>query len=239
MFNKIYANGCSYTNDPALHQWQQPNFIDQLGQHYQVPVQNFALAGSCNRRIIRTTLRDSLTLDKHNLIIMQLTHLERTEKPFTPGQNNHWKMSFNGSKHELHESIKPSNREFEPLNDVYMSAWIKFFDPVAEAYNLATDLLLLLNFLRHRQIPFVVLPYISLLTEQEQSELNQSIISSTLLDLLQNPGFFCSNIFSYINPTFHDDPSRNTLGIGHLDAGGHQQLCQYLINLIDNQLKLQ
>ena len=89
----IYGNGCSFTNDDYIRRTlDQPVYLDFLAENFGTTVTNDGLPGSCNRRIIRNTLRAATEFDSSTLILVQLTFLQRTEKPYTPGQKNAWKM---------------------------------------------------------------------------------------------------------------------------------------------------
>jgi len=109
---QIYVNGCSFTKDIYVSQVLGDKlYSDYLSEHYGIPVINRGMPGSCNRRIIRTTARDCLSLDKDTFVIVQLTFLQRFQ---VSADSNVWQVSenFDPGQEEILRSVKlndPSN----------------------------------------------------------------------------------------------------------------------------------
>ena len=75
-------------------------------------VHDRGLPGSCNSRIIRTTIRDCCELIKRNepiVALIQLTFLDRYEYAGEPTADNQWKYE-NG---DLFESVTPAQLHTE------------------------------------------------------------------------------------------------------------------------------
>ena len=228
--SQIYTNGCSFTYDNHVyHDLKGLAYGDILANQYGVTFLNMGLPGSCNRRIIRTTLRDALNFDSSTLVIVQLTVLERTEKAFTPGSDNDWKMNCLQSQGEYHESLKsnsPGN-----LNQEYFKTHIKFFDECAALNDLAADLIMLTGYLQKKHIPYYVFSYQPLVSksistrvyndcfqQQLRTDPNvMNILTDSLTDRL-GPGDW----YYDVAPKF----------IGHLSPLGHNRAAEILDQLI-------
>ena len=77
----IYSNGCSFSiNEPH-------SYADYVAQSLNAELINKGQLGACNRRIIRTTMRDLLEIKSNNvmaligLAIMGRTELWRNDQP--------------------------------------------------------------------------------------------------------------------------------------------------------------
>lgn len=226
----LYTNGCSFTYDNYVyHDLKSFTYGDNLAKSYGTSFSNMGLPGSCNRRIIRTTLRDSLEFDSNTLVIVQLTILNRTEKTFTPGQDNEWKMYNNQSLEEYHESIKGNDRE--KINQEYYKTHIKFFDERAELTNLTADLIMLTAYLQKQNIPYYVFSY-------------QPLAPDNIIDQIYNDRFQQQlrkdpRIMNILTDSLTDrlgkgvwyyDESDNAPG--HLNPGGHVRAAEILQPLI-------
>jgi hypothetical protein len=222
----IYANGCSFTSDNFIrYNLGKSCYPEIIAQHRGVSCTNAALPGSCNRRIIRNTLRDTLAFDSTTLVIVQLTFLTRTEKPYTPGQNNEWKMEY--ANEEYHESIKDNSNE--PINQKYFETYMRFFDEQAELTNLAADIIMLTGYLRSKQIPYFVFSYAPLIT---------NAIPSVSHDLLQQSLSCDSAVLNIITDSLVSRLDKGNWfydpAPGHLSAEGHQHAAEVLEKLLSN-----
>lgn len=77
MFNRLVVNGDSYTNSYTVGGGHQ-DLSTQLGIAESV---SLTLPGSCNSRIIRTTLKDSYITEEPTLYVVGLSFLHRNELP--------------------------------------------------------------------------------------------------------------------------------------------------------------
>lgn len=228
--SQIYTNGCSFTYDNHVyHDLKGLAYGDILANQYGVTFLNMGLPGSCNRRIIRTTLRDALNFDSSTLVIVQLTVLERTEKAFTPGSDNDWKMNCLQSRGEYHESLKSNSTG--SFNREYYNTHIKFFDARAALNELAADLIMLTAYLQKQHIPYYVFNYQPLVSkaisnqiynDQFQQQLRtdpnaMNILTDSLSDRLGTGDWYYD-----VAPGF----------IGHLNPLGHKRAAEILNQLI-------
>ena len=146
MITRLVANGCSY-----ILEYSQGGLKD-LSQRLGIDFyENLALAGSCNGRIIRTTLKDSYQTSMPTLYVIGITYLSRHELPLLSGRpetdgkwqsiNNNFKKQTNLDSHFSHNDIKE-----------YCSLWDKFTILGIEdlAVNLQYQLLSLRDSLQYR-----------------------------------------------------------------------------------------
>jgi len=224
----IYGNGCSFTNDDYIRlTLHQPVYLDLLAEQFKITVTNNGLPGSCNRRIIRNTLRAATDFDSTTLVLVQLTFLQRTEKIYTPGQDNAWKMLY--STEEYHESIKDDSSE--KLNKSYFDTWFRFFDEKAEITNLATDLIMLSSYLDSRKIPYLIFPYVQLTREQTRIEVQADRLQTTLAQDSCVLNILSDSLISRLDGDMYYDAD-SSVEIGHLSPEGHKAAANVLANLI-------
>ena len=224
---KIYVNGCSFSFHPDAG---FPMYSEIIGDHYKIDYINRAWPGSCNRRIIRTTLRDSLDLPPGSLAIIQLTFLGRTEKVYSGHPDSAWKMLPDSAQEEYHESIKLVDSS-DPDENAYMSFWLRYFDEPAELTDLASQIIMLTGHLKSRGIDYFIYPHLAL---ADQSAVNCVSDDRLMKEISQDP-----KIFNFLGPGladimdnedfYHDGPKR------HFNAAGHQKAADWLLDKI-NQL---
>ena len=78
----LYSNGCSYTANFDLG--PQDRYPKIIADRLELDCEQGAEPGSCNERIIRTTIADCLKLKQKNkdiIALIQLSHIHRTEYP--------------------------------------------------------------------------------------------------------------------------------------------------------------
>lgn len=188
-FKHIYANGCSFTADNYQLSNNQPVYVDVLAQKFNATSENHAIPGSCNRRIIRSTLRDSYALPDDTLVIVQLTDMRRTERASVPTADTIWKFSHQDYK----ESVKPNsnfsltgayNDSLYPENVKYSEMFLTYYNELAELTDLIADVLMLTAHLRSRRLNYFVFPYMPLLENNKSKaqvpQLNNNILNGEL-----------------------------------------------------------
>lgn len=230
-YNHIYVNGCSFTGDWQRRGSNQPTYGNFLADHYNATFHNAGKPGSCNRRIIRSTVRDSINLPENTLAVIQLTFLHRTEKYSPITDKNSWKFDFQDYK----ESVKPDNLD-EPENQQFVNEFIKQYNDAAELTTLIADVLMLTKLLESRKIDYIIFA----LPQLVQDTTVQHEISKTLLgyDLAQNPkvlNIVTNSMFALLgNGDFYYDGDGLNGIIGHLNTLGHQRITEILLSLINS-----
>lgn len=96
MIRRLVVNGCSYMD----HYARGGGHVD-LAEQLTIPTaQSLTLPGSCNNRIIRTTLKDSYTTDQPTLYVVGLSFLSRSE--LTVGHDLEFKGRWISFQNQIH-----------------------------------------------------------------------------------------------------------------------------------------
>jgi hypothetical protein len=212
----LYSNGCSYTANLLLPPEQKYPYL--LSKRLNWNLQTAAIPGSCNRRIIRCTIRDCIKLLSNNesiFALIQLTHLSRIEYA---GQGNSWRYA----KDDMYESLNgidhPDNT---PLgNDLVRSSFL-LHNEHAELTRLMSDLVGLVGFFKQHNIKYLI--YFG----------SEILVSPTEL---ANDTFY-----QYLKQDLGvlDLVGFNMLGLTgeqrHPDKTGNEIIANYFFNLLDEQ----
>jgi len=223
MISHLYVNGCSFVHDMSIPVHE--HFVNQIAQKRGWTHTNAGWPGSCNRRIIRSTLKHSLEFDHTTQVIVSLSFLSRTEinvydnwdpeDPRMPRED--W---FQGIKAE-HTS--------DQFRD-YRETWIRNFNDYGQAVDLATDVLMLTSHLRSRNIPYLIYSYHpGLIAHRLRSKLGQHPIFQALnkdlgvIDLFEDS--LCERLTA--GNWWYDGTN------GHLNSRGHAHAADVLLELIN------
>lgn len=222
MINHLYVNGCSFVRDNTIP--DDKHFVAHMAQRHGWTYTNAGWPGSCNRRIIRSTLKHSLDFNSDTRIIVSLSLILRTEiniydnwdptDPRMPSED--W---FQGIK---------NNHTGEQFRD-YREAWIRNFNDYGEIVNLATDILMLTSHLRLRNIPYLIYSYNPMIPPNlrlilKQHRLFQELRRDTcILDLSEDS--LCQKLGA--GNWWYDGVN------GHLDSAGHVRAADVLLKLIN------
>ena len=162
----IYGNGCSYS-DPHWHPAvNEKTHVEYVGEMLGGFVLNKAISGSCNRRIIRTSLYDiieqrrlnpkqkiialiSLTFEmRSDLWVDDITVTAPEESHFTSHQfsiETNWKELLLSGK-SMGKNQASSRHETPMLSSRFLNKLREgkafFFSPYAERINLLADLIM-------------------------------------------------------------------------------------------------
>ena len=153
MINRLVVNGCSYMNYYA-----KGNGHIDLAEKLKIhEVESLAMNGSCNARIIRSTLRDCYTTKQPTLYVIGLTFFHRFELSIRTGDpepDGKW-VSFNGIGssmfHDYEENITKKDL------DTYEKLQAKFTQCKDNGLDLQWRLLSLIDTLHyngHRAVIF-------------------------------------------------------------------------------------
>ena len=151
----LYSNGCSFTDWRYIPREHRYPVI--IGERMNWSVHDRGLPGSCNSRIIRTTIRDCCALlDKHEPVValIQLTFLDRYEYPGQATADNRWKYE-NG---DLFESVTPgqySTEESEVVRSWARSSLLLHNDEAAYL-QLFASIIGLVGFFRQHSIRYYI-----------------------------------------------------------------------------------
>ena len=153
----VYVNGDSY---PAVSGGLR--YSEFLGQYYNCESINAAIAGSCNDRILRTSLRDLMQLKEiHDdiKVVISLSFILRTELWDTDRQvtrfvNDGDFVSFQ-STHAKNWTVNPELEDSKFKQ--YTKQWLTWYNVEAITTNLLKDILLFSSWCTLNKIKYVIL----------------------------------------------------------------------------------
>jgi len=145
--DRLVVNGCSYMQFYA----RGAGHVDLAAALNIKQYQSLAESGSCNHRIIRTTLRDSFTTVEPTLYVIGLTFLSRYELPVNQDRtewDGKW-LSFT-TQGSVYTDIDPgvSKKDLDHYRDTWLRVNLISVDELVE--DLQYRLLSMCDSLRHR-----------------------------------------------------------------------------------------
>jgi len=236
--DRLVINGCSYMKSYAAG-----NGHGDLASRLNIrEYQSLAEYGSCNNRIIRTTLRDSVVNPAPTLYVIGVTFVSRYELPVNQDRDNldgKW-LSFTtaGSVNPPTAIIDPcvSKKDLESYQDIWLKINLASVDEFAE--DLQYRLLSMCDSLNHRGhgcIVFntaeAVLDYVLDQDKFQPMKSRREIIGG--LAWRSIPWQFDQGAAWSPEDQHHDRNCR------HVAPGQHQWLNQYLTNYIQEHTILQ
>ena len=156
----VYSNSCSFGAANQGHKI----YPDIIAEKISGKLHNNGMGGSCNRRIIRTSLRSLIELkETHSdiLALIGLTFISRTElwqphlqlKTSNDGDFHsitNWKAGLLSTVHpDSHKLAGPKVRD-------YYKNWLLHFSKEAAVTNLLSDIIMLYNFAVHNNIKILI-----------------------------------------------------------------------------------
>ena len=236
--DRLVINGCSYMKSYAAGNGHG----DLAAQINATQYHSLAEYGSCNNRIIRTTLRDSFVNLIPTLYVIGLTFLSRYELPVNQDRcdpDGKW-LSFTtaGSVYPPTAIIDPYMRkkDLESYRDTWLKINLASVDELAE--DLQYKLLSMCDSLNHRghscmvfNTAEAVLDYVLDQSKFQPLRSQRQIIGG--LKWKSIPWQFDQGATWSINEEHLDRNSR------HVAPGQHQWLNQYLTNYIQEHTILQ
>ena len=207
----LYTNGCSYTANKWIS--DQERYPQLVANHFGWHLQDRSHPGSCNDRIIRTSMRDCIQLIKANQPIMaliQLTHASRTEYAPVSQTNTEWKQ-WNDTGFE---SIKPGE-DLEPDVGTFMKHYTLMFDQQASMVKLLSAVIGLAAFFRQHSIQYRIY--------NGPPDLNQFEPEQFSSYLCQDPNVLDLDKFNMLALTGSDN---------HPDQDGMRSIADYFIKIL-------
>jgi hypothetical protein len=245
-FPLIYCNGDSYSADGIYPGLKGNTYVNVIANKCNGFAINSAVAGSSNRRIIRTTVYDMLEHRKINprqktIVLMGLSYEMRGElwdnhhSPTDPKESHfvthQFSSQLNWRDRLLSEldigSLNKYNQE-EKFFKKYSEGRAYFYSPYQERINLLCDLIMLKNLLENLSINFLIF----------QSPKAESLASDHLLDFFKNqlandPRFFDFENFGFVNwaheQGFTPLDSHDRPEIGHYGADAHRAFAEEIL----------
>ena len=237
----LYSNSCSFGAPTKSH----PVYSEIIAKTLKAQLINKAIPGSCNRRIIRTTLRDVNEIADDVLVLIGLTFISRSEiwRPDLPAVDNdgHFyqiRPTQNVSwTNGLMDSIVPNIHEkVDPVVSEYYKEWIIHYNRESQMTELCTDLFMLIGWLRSKGIKYKIFSNVDKLEGSEYVGYNSPFISSLQDTILKDEGVIDPWKFSF--GTFAREQGlqpkdEHLYGIhGHPGARAHELFAKYLLETL-------
>ena len=153
----VYSNGCSFSLNRPLA------YSDHVAQSLNAELINKGQIAACNRRIIRTTVRDLLEIDYNNILVLlgltlpARTELWRTNQPVTENDGHFTNIRPNRSDIDFSQGLinAPDITKYidNDIRDWYKQ-YIIHHNSESEMTNLLADIIMLTGFMKQRNIKY-------------------------------------------------------------------------------------
>lgn len=173
-FPLIYCNGDSYSNEQYHPSLVGKTYANVVGEYCNGFVINAAVSGSCNRRIVRTSLHDLILQRQENplqkiIALINLSFELRSElwvdniTRNQPCESNFVTHIFSGQQNWRENLV--DNKDIGTFNkhkldnnfyEKFSQGRAYFFSPYAERINLLADLVMLKSTLDSMNIDFLI-----------------------------------------------------------------------------------
>lgn len=242
----IYCNGDSYSDHNYHASLHDNTYAHVIGRHLHGHVINRARSGSCNRRIIRTTVHDLLLHSQLNpgqkiICLIGLTFEMRSEiwledRPrVTAEESNFHTHTFAdraGWKDQLVDGSfqSPANRYGldQKYFDMYTHGRAYFYSPYAERINLLCDLIMLRALMDQLGVKFVVFQ------SPRPERLEQDyLLDRFLVEIQQDQRFLDLQEFSFTHwcdiNSFQPLDAKEPRNIAHYGADAHKAFAERVL----------
>lgn len=245
-FPMVYCNGDSYSDHRYHSSLLNQTYVNHVANYTNGFAMNKAISGSCNRRIIRTTLHDmiqhrSLHPTQKTIALIGLSFELRSELwadhivDTVPEESNFVTHTFSGQLNWRENLL--NNKDIESENEFkfeqkffneYSRARAYFFSPYAERINLLTDLIMLKLTLDSLKVDFLIF----------QSPKAEKLQNDYLLDFLKTQISSDARFFDFENFGFCDWCSEQKFipldsldrpGIGHYGPDAHKAFAEQVL----------
>jgi hypothetical protein len=251
----VYSNSCSYDSADTLKTHGGTTDVNSNRKTYSELVAASLCAdhtwggknGSCNRRIIRTTLRDLIKIKQYNepvLALIGLSFISRTElwqPSIVAGESDghfhsiniqhkkfHWKDGLIKTKIEnIHEHV-----ENIAIKEYYKN-WLAHFQPEASVTDLLADIIMLTGWAKQHNIPYIIFANANKLPSGPDVGYESPFINSLITEVDHDPNIINLREFSFTSYA-HDcgfKPFDYDLygPHGHPDENGHAIFAKKLL----------
>lgn len=244
----VYSNSCSF-GAPQEHK----TYSDHISEYYNATLINHGIGGSCNRRIIRSSLRDLIDLKKQDdniLVLIGLTFISRTElwQPWLPATMNDGHFSsvavddkkIDWSIHGLIDSLVSDiyNLADNRIKNYYKH-WLEHFHPESEVTNLLCDLIMFSGWADQNKIRYLIFSNTDVLPKADKVGYDSPFISSLRQQVTNNKNIIdlwnlCFGKYALdagLRPKDYDLYAHH----GHPGAEAHQLFANFLLNYLKSQ----
>jgi hypothetical protein len=246
----VYSNSCSFG---AVQ--QHSVYSDVVANTFSAQLINQGLGGSCNRRIVRTALRDLDSLKNKDdvLLLLGLTFVSRTEiwRPdLEPVQNDgHFRsisvqhQKFDWSVNGLIDTVVSNIHEYadHSVKDYYRE-WLLHYNPEAEITNLLTDIVMLTGWCKSSNINYVIFSNVDRLPGDDKVGYTSPFVKSLRQTVEQDPNIIDLWNFSFgsyaLSQGFVPKDQNKYGKHGHPGAEAHKMFGNLLVEHIKKNYNL-
>ena len=243
-FPLIYCNGDSYSADSCHPTLNKKTYSHIVGKHLDGFVINNSVPGSCNRRIIRTSVHDlvherRLNPDQQIIALIGLSFEIRSElwnenkKTSTPSESNFENFYFTKELNWRDMLLKGmdiafnKHRSDQGFFDKVSQGRAYYYSPYAERANLLCDLLMFQSLMQQLNIKFLVF----------QSPIAEKLESEYLIDFfksnLNSKNFLDFETFGFVNwcnqQGFEPLDYKDRPEIGHYGIDAHRAFAEQIL----------
>ena len=243
-FPLIYCNGDSYSTDKYHPTLKNQTYSHVVGRHFNGFVINNAISGSCNRRIIRTSVHDlvnerKLNPDQQIIALIGLSFELRSElwnenrQPLIPAESNFEHFHFTkepnwrGMLLKGMDIVLNNHRPDQEFFDKVSQGRAYYYSPYAERSNLLCDLLMFQSLMQQLDIKFLVF----------QSPMAEKLESEYLIDFfksnLNSKNFLDFETFGFVNwcnqQGFEPLDYKDRPEIGHYGVEAHRAFAEQIL----------
>jgi hypothetical protein len=248
----VYANSCSFGIPPP----SGPAYSEIIAHNVSASIINRAKGGSCNRRIIRSSLRDLIeikqTSNKQILALIGLSFFFRTElwQPNIPAVDNDGNFHpvgihtnhviktndyYSGDVEDAYSNTDPAIRD-------YYRQWLIHESKEALITELITDIVMFSAWCRDNNIKCLIWNNASIWPALPDVNCNDIFLKSLSQSLLSEPSVINPWEFSFIDWALsrgHTPYDAEIYGkYGHPGPTAHVDLAHYLLIELDKRNQL-
>lgn len=239
----VYSNSCSFGAAT-----DHPTYSEYFAQHHRAKLVNNGAGGSCNRRIIRTSLRDLGKISKTEtdvVALIGLTFISRTELWQTNlpalGNDGHFHpikiddSKINWSTSGLINTLVPDIYKLADANvQDYYREWLLHYHPEPAVTELVTDLLMFAGWAQSKNIRYLVFSNVDVFPDSSQVDRCSPFLSSLIEDLSRDASIIDPWTFSfgtYARSLGFRPKDAHLYGMhGHPNQQAHEKFSELLIS---------
>lgn len=239
-FPLIYCNGDSYSNENYHPSLVGQAYANVVAKNLNGFVINKSINGSCNRRIIRTTLYDVLEQRRINPVqpivaLVGLTFDARSEI-WVENKLNSLSEESNFESHTFSKSLSWRENLLNGIKINNYTGFLKkysegrafFYSPYAERINLLADVIMLTTVFEKYNIKYVI--FYAVKAEKLETE---HLVDSFKLEIQHNKNIIDFEEFGFTNWSceqgFIPLDKLKTPEVGHYGADAHKHFAQEIL----------
>lgn len=239
----VYSNSCSFGAPGQGHK----TYSDYVASAYSATLINRGIPGSCNRRIIRTTLRDLVELkntDKKILALIGLTFISRTElwQPWISAVDNdghfssiqiaHNKINWGGKG--LIETIVPNVHKLSDSRvQEYYKNWLLHFHPESAVTELLADIIMFCGWADSKKIQYLIFSNVDVLPGDDKVGYDSPFIQTLREEIISNKFIINPWTFSFGGYSLEQGLLPKDYHLynkhGHPGEHAHKQFSEFLL----------